>query len=78
MVSTKEMQYFVARADIVEDIEKVLKDIDPTITDLVYKVNTNNGDESVEIRYRSGVIRKVSVTRKAVRAILQSLWRYVK
>ena len=78
MLSHKEMEYFVRRADIVEDIQKVMKHIDPTINELTYKVNTNTGDESVEIRYASGVIRKVSITRKAVKAILQSLMRYAK
>ena len=78
MVSDREMKYFVNRADIIDHMQTVLKDIDPTVNELVYKVNTNTGDESVEIHYTSGVIRKVSVTRKAVRAILQSLLRYVK
>ena len=78
MVSEREMKYYKNHADIIEDIEKVMKHIDPTIDELVYKVNLKDGDEAIEIRYHNGVTRRVSITRKPVRAILQSLLRYVK
>lgn len=72
------MEMLLQKAKFVSEFGELVKKADPDIADLTYKVNTNSGTETVEIKYKGGLIRRVDVTADSLMAIVKDLvkaWR---
>lgn len=75
MVAQKQMEYYTNRAKYLDAVQAVVEQIDPTVSHLAYKVNTNTGGEAVEVRYKSGVVKRIDVGGLDKLAVLRTVLR---
>lgn len=78
MVAQKQMDYYKGKAKYIDKIQSVAEEVDPTISHLAYKVNTGTGGEAIEVRYKSGVIKRLDIDGKDKLAVLRSVLRCVR
>lgn len=78
MLAQKQMDYYKNKAKYIDKVQSVAEEIDPTISHLAYKVNTGTGNESIEVRYKSGVIKRLDIRDKDKLAVLRSVLRCVR
>lgn len=70
MVTTERRKLLERRAQFVEDIGEILKAAG-AISEIFYKVNTNAGKETVELKHPNGVIKRRDITGKKYIEILE-------
>lgn len=78
MLAQKQMDYYKSKARYIDKVQSVAEEIDPTISHLAYKVNTGTGSEAIEVRYKSGVIKRLDIDGKDKLAVLRSVLRCVR
>ena len=78
MISTKSMEALEKRLQFLKAVEGVLKQAEPEISEMAYKINTDAGKESVEIKFRNGLIRRADVTNKTYNQMLTEIIRRIK
>ena len=72
MITTKRMELLNERAEYISDIEKVAVPASDLVR-IIYKVNNNAGKETIELKYKNGVIRRKDVTGKTRMEILKGV-----
>lgn len=74
----KMREYYENRHEFVKAFVKMAKMCDPTIGGFDINVDLASGAERVDVRYTTGAIRSIDITRKDYKAIHNALWKYVR